>query len=111
MEQPNIKNQKLYAVVLDMLLLNPKYRSSCKKKKFNAKQKLFVLLLDMIVLAELAGCMYWSQNFGESMTAMFLKTYLPIVFGTLIIGKFCLNKIQSKASEFEQADLALSNNK
>ncbi|MDO9262607.1 MAG: hypothetical protein Q7U02_01480, partial [Desulfosalsimonadaceae bacterium] len=93
MEQPDIKNKKLYAVVLDMLLLNPKYRSSRKKKKFNAKQKLFVLLLDMIVLTELAGSMYWSQQFGESMPPMFLKIYLPIVLTTLIIGKFCLNRL------------------
>jgi|WetSurMetagenome_2_1015567.scaffolds.fasta_scaffold57979_3 hypothetical protein len=109
MEQPNIKDQKLYAVVLDMLLLNPKYRSSRKKKKFNAKQKLFVLLLDMIVLTELAGCMYWSQKFGESMTGMFLKAYLPVVFATLIIGKLCLNKLQSKDSEIVQTDLSVSN--
>jgi hypothetical protein len=109
MEQPNIKDQKLYAVVLDMLLLNPKYRSSRKKKKFNTKQKLFVLLLDMIVLAELAGCMYWSQKFGGSMTSMFLKTYLPVVFITLIIGKFCLNKLESKDENLVQTDLVALN--
>jgi hypothetical protein len=95
MEQPNIKDQKLYAVVLDMLLLNPKYRRRSNKKKFNAKQKLFVVLLDMIVLAELAGSMYWSQKFGESMPPMFLKTYLPMVLVTLIIGKRCLNRLAS----------------
>lgn len=93
MEQPDIKDKKLYTVVLDMLLLNPKYRSSRKKKKFNAKQKLFVLLLDMIVLAELFGCMYWAQKFGDSMTPVFLKTYLPMVVVTLIIGRFFINRL------------------
>jgi len=104
MEQPDIKDKKLYAVVLDMLLLNPKYRSSRKKKKYNAKQKLFVLLLDMIVLAELAGSMYWSQQFGESMPAVFLKTYLPIVLTTLIIGKFCINRLQTKEPAIENSN-------
>ncbi|RJP94859.1 MAG: hypothetical protein C4518_02530 [Desulfobacteraceae bacterium] len=97
MEQPNIKNQKFYAVVLDMLLLNPKYRLRRKnKKQFNVKQKLFVLLLDIIVLAELAASMYWTQQFGEAMVPMFLKTYLPVVVVTLIIGKFCLNRLETR---------------
>ena len=106
MEQKRITDQKLYAVVLDMLLLNPKYRSSRKKKSLNAKQKLFVLLLDMIVLAELAGTMYWTQKFGECMTPMFLKTYLPIVLTTLIIGKFCLNRLASPEPVAESANIA-----
>ena len=105
MEQPNIKDQKLYTVVLDMLLLNPKSRSSRKKKKFNAKQKLFVLLLDMIVLAELAGSMYWSQKFGEFMTPMFLKIYLPIVLTTLMIGKFCLNQLAHREPSVDNSGI------
>jgi hypothetical protein len=105
MEQKRITDQKLYAVVLDMLLLNPKYRRNLKKKKFNAKQKLFVLLLDMIVLAELAGSLYWAQKFGESMPPMFLKTYLPVVFVTLVIGKLCLNKLESKEPVAESMDV------
>ena len=106
MEQKRITDQKLYAVVLDMLLLNPKYRRNPKKKKFNAKQKLFVFLLDMIVLAELAGSLYWAQKFGESMPPMFLKIYLPIVLTTLIIGKLCLNRLENREPVTESANIA-----
>ena len=71
------------------------------EKKLNLRQKLFVVLLDFIVLIELAGSLYWANQYGESLTPVFLKTYLPIVFVTLIIGKFCLNKLQSKESDTE----------
>lgn len=94
MEQTAVKDRKFYAVVLDMLLLNPKYRSSRKKKRFNAKQKLCVLLLDMVVLAELFGSMYWAQKFGDSMTPVFLKTYIPVVVVTLVIGKLTINRFE-----------------
>jgi hypothetical protein len=79
------------------------------EKKLNFKQKLFVILLDFIVLAELAASLYWTNQFGESMTPMFLKTYLPVVFLTLIIGKFCLNKLESKDENMVQTDMAVSN--
>jgi hypothetical protein len=94
MEQKRIRDQKLHVVLLDMIVLNPKHRPYPMKKKLNVRQKLFVVLLDMIVLAELAGCMCWTQQFQESMPSMFLKTYLPIVLVTLIIGKFCLNRLE-----------------
>ena len=66
------------------------------KQQLNVKQKLFVVLLDIIVLAELAGSIYWAHKFSESMTTIFLKTYLPIVLMTLIIGKFCLIRLETR---------------
>jgi hypothetical protein len=64
------------------------------EKKLNLRQKLFVVLLDFFVLAELAASLYWANQFGDSMTTVFLTTYLPVVLVTLVIGKFCLNKLE-----------------
>ena len=75
------------------------------EKKLNLKQKLFVVFLDIVVIIELAGSLGWANQFGESLTPVFLKTYLPIVFVTLIIGKFCLNKLQSKEPDVESMDV------
>lgn len=95
MEKPLAEKRKFYAIALDMLVLNPNNPDHIKpmKKKFSVKQKLFIFLLDMIVLAELAGCICWAHQFNDSMTPMFLKAYLPIVLVTLIVGKYCLNRI------------------
>jgi hypothetical protein len=64
------------------------------EKKLNFRQKVFVVFLDFIVLTELAASLYWANQFGESMTPVFLKTYLPVVFATLALGKYCLNKLE-----------------
>lgn len=72
--------------------------------KMNLRQKLIVVLLDMVVLAELAACMYWTHQFQESMTPIFLKTYLPIVFITLVIGKICIQKARNKISALQTSD-------
>lgn len=96
MEPISIKEKKFYAVVLDMLLLNPKYREHRRKKKaYNARQKWFVLLLDLIVLAELAGSMFWAQKFGDAMPGVFIKMYLPMVVVTLILGKFAIKRLDT----------------
>ncbi len=74
----------------------------------NIKQKLFVVFLDMVVLAELAASLYWSNQFGDLMTPLFLKIYLPTVLATLIIGKFCLSRLRSKEIAGETADAVAS---
>jgi hypothetical protein len=64
--------------------------------RLNLKQKLIVVVLDIIVLTELAACLYWTYQFQESMTPIFLKTYLPLVFVTLVIGKIIIHRARSK---------------
>jgi hypothetical protein len=71
------------------------------EKKLNLRQKLIVIFLDLIVLIELAVCLYWANRYGELMTPMFLKTYLPTIFVTLAIGKICIHKAQSKDANIE----------
>ncbi len=74
------------------------------EKKLNFKQKLFVIFLDVIILAELTASLYWANGFGESMTSMFLKTYLPVVFLTLALGKYCLTKLECAETAAEKTD-------
>lgn len=66
------------------------------KDEYNRKQKLTVILLDIIILFELAVSLYWSNQFGDEVTKMFLASYIPIALVTLIIGKVCINKLDTK---------------
>lgn len=65
----------------------------------STQQRLIVVFLDILVLTELAGCLYWANQNPQDFTTTFLFTYLPMAFGTLIIGKFWIRKVQSKQAE------------
>ncbi len=67
------------------------------KETFNFRQKMAVVILDILILAELTGCLYWSNRFGEELTRIFLSTYLPMVLVTMIIGKICISRLRARA--------------
>ncbi len=66
------------------------------QNEYNRKQKLAVIILDVIILLELAVCLYWSNQFGDELTKMFLCSYLPMAVFTLIIGKICIIRLATK---------------
>ena len=70
------------------------------EQKLNIKQRLIVVFIDIIVLMELAACLGWAHQFQDLMTPIFLKTYLPLVAVTLIVGKICIHKARSKENHF-----------
>ena len=57
-----------------------------------SKHTKMVILLDILVLIELTGCIYFAYRFPEAVTVMFLSTYLPIVLITLVAGKIWLKR-------------------
>jgi hypothetical protein len=57
-----------------------------------SKHTRMVILLDILILIELTGCMYWANRFPENLTVMFLSTYLPIAFVTMVVGKIWLKR-------------------
>ena len=69
------------------------------KDKFNQKQKLAVILLDAVILAELTFCIYWASRFGDDLTKMFLISYLPTALLTLIFGKMAINRLKGRSEE------------
>lgn len=63
------------------------------------QQRLIVIFLDILVLTELAACLYWANRNPEDFTTTFLFTYLPLAIGTLILGKFWIRRVQSKTAD------------
>ena len=65
-----------------------------EKPRLNAKQKIAVAILDIVVLAELSLCLAYANQFQEDMTRMFLMVYVPAVIITLFIGKRCIRRLE-----------------
>lgn len=60
--------------------------------EFNFRQKLVVVVMDLLLLVELAFCIYLGKDDPEGMTATFLKTYIPMVIATLWITRRLVKK-------------------
>lgn len=65
------------------------------------QQRLIVIFLDVLVLMELTGCLYWANQKPQDLTTAFLFSYLPLAFGTLILGKIWIRRVQSRQTEKE----------
>ena len=58
----------------------------------NIKQKIAVVVINILVLAELAFSIYLGSR-DQDMVITFLKTYIPALIITLIAGKFCIKRL------------------
>ena len=70
--------------------------SSEEKKGLNPKQKLIVVLADVLLLAELTYSIYIGSRDPEYMTNIFLRTFIPMVVGTLVLTRLFLKKYASR---------------
>lgn len=59
----------------------------------NTQRRLIILGMDVLLLAELTLCMYWSAPHGTAMAAIFLKTYLPMAAATVGTAWWLLRRI------------------
>ncbi|MEJ5347317.1 MAG: hypothetical protein WHS46_01325 [Desulfosoma sp.] len=57
------------------------------------RKRLIVLLMDLLLLAELAVSMYWSAPYGKAMANVFLKTYLPMAFVTVLTAWILVRRL------------------
>jgi len=55
-------------------------------RKMNATQWLVVIVIDVLVLAELAGAMYVAAGHPDDFTLTFMKTFFAMLIPTLILG-------------------------
>ncbi|MFH1242081.1 MAG: hypothetical protein V1689_06920 [Pseudomonadota bacterium] len=69
---------------------------------FNLKQKVVVILMDLFLLGELTFCIYLGKQNPEDMVGAFLKTFIPMVIGTLVLGRIFIKVFRS-----EEPDLAV----
>jgi hypothetical protein len=62
----------------------------------NGKQVVFVILVNVLILAELTLSIYLGSRAGEDMTITFLLTFLPMVAGTMVLARMCLRRLASR---------------
>jgi hypothetical protein len=62
----------------------------------NSKQWLVVVLVNALLLAELTFSIYLGHQDPESMTAIFLRTFVPMVAVTLVLARICLKRLGTR---------------
>ncbi len=58
----------------------------------NTKQKIAVVALNVLILAELALAIYLGSQ-GQDLVLTFLTIYIPAVGVTLFLGRICIRKL------------------
>ncbi len=66
------------------------------KHRLNARQRLVVVVMDVLLLAELAGCMFLASRTPELMAAQFLKTYVPLMLATVVGARLIMRRLRAE---------------
>ena len=61
--------------------------------KMNGKQKLIVVVMDLLLLIELAVAVYLGYQHQENLTIIFLRTYVPAMLITVILARIGIRKL------------------
>ena len=57
------------------------------------KQKIVVILTNVLLLAELTFSIYLGHQDPENMTIIFLRTFIPMVLCTLVLAKVIIRRL------------------
>lgn len=68
------------------------------KKALNGRQKTVVIIMDVLLLAELTASMFIGQQYGDDMSGVFLRTFIPLALGTVIVAKVFIRKMTGQES-------------
>ncbi|MFH1480121.1 MAG: hypothetical protein ABIG67_02550 [Pseudomonadota bacterium] len=66
----------------------------------NLKQKMVVIIMDILLLGELAFCIYLGKQDPEDMAGIFLRTFLPMMIGTVVMARVFIKKLRSEEQAF-----------
>jgi hypothetical protein len=58
----------------------------------NLRQKIAVVVINILILAELAFSLYMSSR-DQDMVLTFLKIYIPAVVATLVVGRIFIRRL------------------
>ncbi|MFK4764333.1 hypothetical protein ACI3L3_06070 [Desulfobaculum sp. SPO524] len=76
------------------------------KDRLNARQKVVVIIMDIMLLTELFLCMYYGSAKSENLTVFFLKAYLPALLVTVVTARLFIRKFQTKGTNAAEAEAA-----
>lgn len=58
----------------------------------NFRQKLVIIIMDILILVELTFCVYLSSGNPEYQAAIFVRTYLPALIVTLVLARILFKR-------------------
>lgn len=64
--------------------------------KLNGKQKLIVVVMDLLLLIELAVAVYLGYQHQENLTVIFLRTYVPAMLITVVLARIGIRKLATQ---------------
>lgn len=65
------------------------------QKTMNLKQRIVIIIMDMLLLAELAVSIYLGFRQPDNLTPVFLRTYIPAMLVTVILARICFVRLRS----------------
>jgi hypothetical protein len=70
----------------------------------NGKQKMVVVLMDLLLLTELCVSVYISQHSARDVTSVFLTTFLPAMLITVALARIAIRLFRAKETAPEKID-------
>ena len=67
------------------------------EQRLTAAQRTVVLIMNLMLLVELAWAMYHGQQDPENLTAIFLRTFIPAAAATVVAARVLLRRMQPLA--------------
>lgn len=68
------------------------------KHRLNTRQRIVVVAMDVLLLAELAWCMHHGSLTPETMAGEFLKTYVPALLATVVCARLLIRRWRTPAA-------------
>lgn len=69
----------------------------------NSRQKLVIIILDILILAELTLSMYLGSRDPEYKAAIFVRTYLPMLIITVVAARILFKRFRTREPGEETA--------
>jgi hypothetical protein len=73
-----------------------KPREIAHERRLNGRQRLVVIIMDVLLLAELTVSMYIGHRDPEYMAAIFMKTFVPMAVATVIAARVLMRKLRTE---------------
>jgi hypothetical protein len=74
-------------------------RPLAKEQRLTSRQRIVVIIMNLMLLAELAWAMYHGHQDPDNLTAVFLRTFIPAAAVTLAAARLLLRRLQPATSE------------
>lgn len=65
----------------------------------NTRQRITIITMDILLIAELVFCIYYSHGDPDTMPVLFLRTYVPLCLVTLFACRYLVRRFESPAAE------------